>query len=598
MTMQNLRGFAETTIRLDGPVLFLVGPNNAGKTSLMRLLDVVFNWDLAREFKAVSDGFLKTMLPARETRNAARRITLRVRILDGRRHNSLQCDQEGVAQLRLSLTVNDKRLRANLGSPRRNEPHDSKAERFLKELRDQHAFVHIPAGRSVDSVDFDHTLLQAMTISLMASLQQPGRGATKAEREAKKVVEALEKLAIPVEQFWKGFLNRLPFGWVTGGTAIPQLDRMVLARIIVEQLAVRLTTGSHDSSGVSPVDVGSGLQSLLDFELRRYVSEVGGRQLFLAIEEPEVFLHPSAQRHLGRVLSSGNLAARTLVSTHSPLIVEEASFDQVAIIRDHVVSQPRLLDADRLAINNSLMSGRGAELQFARSVLLVEGPGDREYWEVLRRKMSRYDSSGAVDHCYVLDVGTNTRFAPWIRLLRSYSSTPFVWLAVLDSDSTKEARDAVDRAGLRFSERQQNELEQIRKALSAGDIDVADKAARRLAAITATEVPILLAPGDLEFIMCSRLSTDTCKVVCDQIGVSAVNATGLAERLGTKHRKEGKAIGGAKKAPWIRGLLARVTPTNELDPFVLTVLERWIGGATEPGVSGEIVKSFCAGKLP
>jgi putative ATP-dependent endonuclease of OLD family len=487
--VQNLRGFADATLNLSSPTLFLVGPNNSGKTSLLRLLDVFFTWDLEREYSTkVSDDLLDVLLPARETRNAARRLTVTVCVADGRRHRALGCTN-GQVDIRLSLTVNDRRLRANLGQPRRNESHDTKAAGLIQDLRNEVEFVHIPAGRSVDSASFGATLSEVMTQSLASTLQQPGKGATRAEREAMKVVDSLEKLAGPLQDFWKQFLDRLPSGWVADGQTDSQVDREVLARFVVDQLALRLATGTHDISGVPPREVGSGLQSLLDLELRRYAAETTGSPLFLAIEEPEVFLHPSAQRYLGRMFADERLAARSLVSSHSPLVLEEARFEQVALVRDHVVHQPRGIDGDRAAINSWLMSGRGAEVFFARSVLLVEGPGDREFFEALRRRLARYDKTGSIDHCYVVDVGANSQFAPWLKLVRAYSPPAFSWLGVLDSDSVNEVRDAVSHAGLHFSARQTGELDAVKAAIEANDLGACEAAARRLAKLAVGETP-------------------------------------------------------------------------------------------------------------
>lgn len=596
MHVQNLRGFADATLDLSSPVLFIVGPNNSGKTSLFRLLDLVFRWDLGREFDGkVSSELLEELLPARDTRNAARRLTLTIGVADGRRHRALGC-KEGLVDLRLSLTVNDLRLRANLGAPRRNEVHDPKAAKLLEDLRKEFEFVHIPAGRSVDSASFSTTLAAVMTDSLSGTLQQPGRGATKAERDALKVVESLGKLGGPLQDFWRNFLDRLPPGWVKSGAANPQVDREVLAEFVVEQLLLALSTGDHDAAGVPPREVGSGLQSLLDLELRRYAAEARGRALFLAIEEPEVFLHPSAQRSLGRSFGEEALATRTLVSTHSPLVLEEARFEQVALARSHVVHQARGLDTERVAINTWLMSGRGAEVLFARSVLLVEGPGDREYFEALRRRLARHDASGAIDHCYVVDVGANSQFAPWIRLLRSYTPAAFEWLAVLDSDSVKEAREAAGHAGLQFSQRQSTELSALKQAVDAVDLLASDASARRLAQMKDGEVPILLAPGDLEHVMTASLSAQTVDQLASDLALPAATRTELAERLGTKHRPGGKSVDSPNKKAWVRRWVARVTPADELDEFVLTVLERWLAGAGDDKGARDATRAFRLGR--
>ncbi len=593
MRVQNLKGFEDARLRLDQDELFLVGPNNAGKTSLLRLLGVVFNWDLTDEYRRVSDALLDELLPARDTRNAARRLSMRIKVADGRTRRRLPCDKDETVLFRLSLTVSDRRLRANLGPPSRNEQRDVNAERLIDQLRDEFDFVHVPAGRSVDSPGFQETLVSAMTESLQGTLQKPGKGATKAERAAQKVVESLEKTAGPVEDFWTEFLGRMPDGWISEGVTTSQIDRSVLARFIVDQLAMRVSTGDHDASGVPAVEVGSGLQSLLDIELRRLVAEASDKKLVLAVEEPEVFLHPSAQRRLGRSLASGELASKTLVSTHSHLVVEEANFDQLAIVREHVVSQPEGVDETRSAINSALLAGRGAEVLFARSVLLVEGPGDREYFEALRRRLARLDGRGAVDHCYVLDIGANSRFAPSIRLLRSYQGAPFAWTALMDSDSVSELRQAMTNSSLRLSSTQQDCLTKIEAAVLAKDLSDCEQLCMKLAKDSSGQ-PVFLAPGDLENVMCSSLTDVTAGRIGDALDLGSISAELLSERLGTKHRRSGKAIDGARKYPWMRGTIGRMTPEGEVSEFVLAVLTSWVAGASSASRAKALVKSFAA----
>lgn len=77
--------------------------------------------------------------------------------------------------------------------------------------------------------------------------------------------------------------------------------------------------------------------------------------LVLAIEEPELYQHPSRQRHMAAVLlnlSQGTIpgvAKRTqvLYSTHSPLFVGLDRFDQIRLLRkaDHAEGKPRVTKA-------------------------------------------------------------------------------------------------------------------------------------------------------------------------------------------------------------------------------------------------------------
>ncbi len=589
--VQNLRGFERTRLDLDENVLFLVGPNNSGKTSLLQLIDAVFNWPFEREFARASDELLEVLLPARETRNAARRLTIWVRVDDGRRHKAFQC-RDGLAELRFTLRVGDRNFRANLGPPKRNESHDEKAAQLLWELRDETQFVHIPAGRSVDSERFASTLAEAMTASLVRVLKQPGRGATTRERDAQKVVASLEKLAGPVIDFWAEFLGRLPDGWVSGAPAQHGVDREILAGFIVQQMSLGVTTGSHDASGVPPARVGSGLQSLLDLELRRLAAESSDKRLILGIEEPEVFLHPSAQRRLGREFMAQDQGVQLLVSTHSPLVVEEASYEQVVIVRDHIAHQPTATEERRRHINTALTSGRGAEMFFSRSVLLVEGPGDREYWEALRRRVAAFDETGAADHCFVLETGSNTHFAPWLALLRSYAPAPIRWIALMDIDSAKEMRKCAAIAKIALSSRQTRHLQGIDDAWRDGDLSRAESEARRLSKLAAHESAMLLAPGDLEYTMCSQLSEPTVGSICDATGLLSRSGPVMASDLGTKIRRGQRPKEDSAKAPWIRREVGCLTPPMELDSFTRRVLERWISGAGTTANAREAFEAF------
>lgn len=82
---------------------------------------------------------------------------------------------------------------------------------------------------------------------------------------------------------------------------------------------------------------GHGLQRAIIFSILRYYSElmVGelgerSRTLIFAIEEPELYMHPQAQRTIRRVLRDlANEGDQVIFSTHSALLVDVAYFDEV-----------------------------------------------------------------------------------------------------------------------------------------------------------------------------------------------------------------------------------------------------------------------------
>ncbi|CCB66561.1 ATP-dependent endonuclease [Hyphomicrobium sp. MC1] len=131
--------------------------------------------------------------------------------------------------------------------------------------------------------------------------------------------------------------------------------------------------------------------------------------LILAIEEPEVYQHPTKQRHFARVLdllSSGKLAGigkriQVIYCSHSPMFVAMEQFDQVRLMRrikkegqresvPHAVSLADVateldaahqaegkFSADRLRSRLHIIDIGVAEGFFSTVTVLVEGPSDR-----------------------------------------------------------------------------------------------------------------------------------------------------------------------------------------------------------------------------
>ena len=135
--------------------------------------------------------------------------------------------------------------------------------------------------------------------------------------------------------------------------------------------------------------------------------------LILGIEEPELYQHPSRQRHLARVLlqlategiKGVAQSAQVIYTTHSPLLVDLQRFHQIRLLRKEEVEDgkpkqtkvfqatmeqvTRVIEkADGVAEGTYLAEGVSARLQtlmtpwtnegfFANVVVLVEGEGDR-----------------------------------------------------------------------------------------------------------------------------------------------------------------------------------------------------------------------------
>lgn len=141
--------------------------------------------------------------------------------------------------------------------------------------------------------------------------------------------------------------------------------------------------------------------------------EETSHSLILAIEEPELYQHPTKQRHLARVLaeiSAGNIPGvmsqtQILLCSHSPYFVSTERFPEVRLARRQITEGPlqgkfvvsSVTDAQVCQLLNETLQLQGgdaytpesliprlhildplvAEGFFASAVVLVEGVGDR-----------------------------------------------------------------------------------------------------------------------------------------------------------------------------------------------------------------------------
>lgn len=196
------------------------------------------------------------------------------------------------------------------------------------------------------------------------------------------------------------------------------LQRAFILTMLQHLVVAKLTTRTHHEPGKSEEKTGDSTSPDLP-------------SLVLAIEEPELYQHPSRQRHMAAVLSklaTGTIpgvakTTQVLYTTHSPLFVGLDRFDQISLLRkkDYIDGKPRItkvtktaLDsvADQLWIANGKLGEKYTadslrpRLQailtpwvnegfFADVVVLVEGEDDRAAILGAAKSMGQdFDSNG------------------------------------------------------------------------------------------------------------------------------------------------------------------------------------------------------------
>jgi len=120
---------------------------------------------------------------------------------------------------------------------------------------------------------------------------------------------------------------------------------------------------------------GDGAQSLAALSLMRYSSEKGalGRQLILAIEEPESHLHPSAIHGLKNVIADIAQNNQVIMTTHCPVFV-----DRIITKSNIIVSNGKANPACNINQIRDILGVHASDnLSHANIVLLVEGDDDK-----------------------------------------------------------------------------------------------------------------------------------------------------------------------------------------------------------------------------
>lgn len=189
-----------------------------------------------------------------------------------------------------------------------------------------------------------------------------------------------------------------------------------------------------------------GTRALFAIALYDLVSESAN---IVAVDEPEIHLHPTSQRSLARLLRTGN--NQKVIATHSPDVVGSFPPDHIVSVRSGGrVVQPLagFLTAEQRLVAHWWVRDRLEPLTAAR-VVLVEGASDRivlqRIAEVTDQELDRLGASvieldGAGDVGYVLSLFGGQGF-----------QVPLLFLIDQDAAADTAAKLGVSVAGLEAS---------------------------------------------------------------------------------------------------------------------------------------------------
>jgi predicted ATP-dependent endonuclease of OLD family len=137
--------------------------------------------------------------------------------------------------------------------------------------------------------------------------------------------------------------------------------------------------------------IGSGI-----FEIISIITHLfGTKQKLLVLDEPEIHLHPHAQRMLSTLIKEYSSNNQTICITHSPYLVTLERIENVTIVRNSkghselIGAQFGDRDHELKRVINRIMTNEQKEFLFSRCVLLVEGETEFGAMPIISKKMGK-----------------------------------------------------------------------------------------------------------------------------------------------------------------------------------------------------------------
>jgi putative ATP-dependent endonuclease of the OLD family len=358
--IENYRSIENLDLELSS-VNALVGPNNSGKSNILRALNVALGETWPSKPFTDKDYFQHDL---------ARTIHIQVFF-----QNPLQCDHSvegfwlrcaaGQAPEFLAIDANGNECQWPGGSPKR----------VNAVMRDEVALLYLGLDREAE------TQLRSNQWTLYGKLlRRIEAGVAPATKTAftTAVSTAYQTHLHPALTAAQTIMDTI----VRRQTGLNvQLQLQVINPI---QVLKNVRPYIVDSGMViDPEECGAGVQSAIALAVAKAYADIVKNPVVLALEEPELYLHPHGCRHFYRLLHEfAGAGLQIIYTTHERSFVAVGDFDSVHIVRKDAgqteVESGRNLHirgVDRLRMQ-SRFNDRANEVFFAAAVVLVEGDVD------------------------------------------------------------------------------------------------------------------------------------------------------------------------------------------------------------------------------
>lgn len=397
VSIENFRSvISETTFSLSD-FNVIVGPNNSGKSNILRALNLFFNglvenepydpyFDFPKysrlgnraqtkitvtiEFDPKKDNRIEKAIKELEDNSGQERLDENIIRL------RLEYNRRGTSQWKFISKAGLRRIKADLVRP------------VVESLQSAVRFKYLPVGRNILM-----TIRNELRDELIKTIFSGWSGAVRARQEINNAISEL--------------IDRLTPRLTHSGTEITQSMSSVFTEI--KKLEVKLPFNNLETmlpslepsiddyyeTGLNAKGAGVQTSSLLFF--LKYLADHhpqrhNARITYIwAIEEPESYLHPSRQKAMAKILREFAKEVQTIVSTHSPHFVPREHDSNIFVV-DKNIKEPynTEIKSNNFEMARQLLGVSLLDSMYLYDVnIVVEGPSDeiilRKAWEILYR---------------------------------------------------------------------------------------------------------------------------------------------------------------------------------------------------------------------
>ena len=312
--IQKFRSIDDATITFRR-IMALVGANNAGKSHVLRALNAFFNYEEERKSFLNEDHLY--------SKQSRPRITV---TFDGiTPEDGIQEEYLSNGKLVIKFTYRWDRKNPSYevinGTNKRAIDLDT-----FKQLMERFSFIYVPIIRNYDAAFSSNGGIAYKLLKQIFQQQTVNRNNLQpaADRLITKVEESVYKPAIAKIKQYYPFQN--------GHDFLMHAHNADIVDLILRNVTLMLLEESQENS----IDnCGNGIQSAVFFAISVALSMTGGHNYLIGIEEPELNMHPQAQRQLIEALKEDGHYPRSqfILTTHSTVIIDRLGHNAIALCR-------------------------------------------------------------------------------------------------------------------------------------------------------------------------------------------------------------------------------------------------------------------------